>query len=337
MDDEDLKELFGSNEILDIALSYSRISDYDRNGPKALNTRTEVSGEGVKIGSITDDWLFDKPTFEEKYFIYEGEKPTATLGKVVDIILKNYNETPSKEVILEIIENNNFWGRSKPETLLGYFDIPEFWEYLEAQYKSRIKNLVTTSELDLGKDLASILETHSFSKHIFTINDNIERINQYKFEYFYNNIKLRGIIDIVVIDHTNRTVQLIDLKTGQDNAENFMGSFIKYRYYFQALIYQNSFDIICKNLNLVDYKLLPFQFLYIGRKQKMPLVYTVTDKWFKGAQHGFKTSGGYYYRGLDVLLEEIKWHWDNKVFEMTKDIFINNGRIYLDDQFINVE
>lgn len=337
MDDEDLKELFGSNEILDIALSYSRISDYDRNGPRALNTRTEVSGEGVKIGSITDDWLFDKENFEDKYFIYEGEKPTATLGKLVDIILKNYNAPPNKDEVLLIIEANEFWKRSKPETLLTYFDIPEFWEYLEAQYKSRVKNLVTTSELDLGKELASVLETHSFSKYIFENNNNIERINQYKFEYFYNNIKLRGIIDIIVIDHTNKTVQLIDLKTGQDNAENFMNSFIKYRYYFQSLIYQNSFDIICKNLNLVDYKLLPFQFLYIGRKQKMPLVYTVTDKWFKGAQFGFKTAGGYNYKGLDVLLDEIKWHWDNKVFEMTKDIFTNKGNIFLEDQFINVE
>jgi len=337
MDDEDLKELFGSNEILDIALSYSRISDYDRNGPRALNTRTEVGGEGVKIGSITDDWLFDKENFEDKYFIYEGEKPTATLGKLVDIILKNYNAPPTKDEVLIIIEANEFWKRSKLETLLTYFDIPEFWEYLEAQYKSRVKNLVTTSELDLGKELASVLETHSFSKYIFENNNNIERINQYKFEYFYNNIKLRGIIDIVVINHTNKTVQLIDLKTGQDNAENFMNSFIKYRYYFQSLIYQNSFDVICKELKLVDYKLLPFQFLYIGRKQKMPLVYTVTDKWFKGAQFGFKTAGGYTYKGLDVLLDEIKWHWDNKVFEMTKDIFTNKGNIFLEDQFINVE
>jgi len=334
MNDE-LNELYSSNETMEMSLSYSRISDFDRNGPRALNTRTEVSGEGVKIGSVTDDWLFDQEHFEDKYFIYDGEKPTATLGKLVDIILLNYNELPSKETILRIIEINEFWKRSKEETILSYFDIPEFWEYLNAQYLSKTKTLITGSELELGKELASILQTHEFSKHIF--NNNLTRLNQYKFEFIYKKIKFRGIIDMVLIDHENKTVQLIDLKTGQDNAENFMNSFIKYRYYFQESLYMKSFDTICKDLELEGYTLLPFQFLYIGRKQKLPLIYTISNIWHHAGEFGFTTASGYEYKGLNDVIDEIIWHLSNRVFDVSKDIFEGQGNVKLDDQFINIK
>jgi hypothetical protein len=319
---------------MEMSLSYSRISDFDRNGPRALNVRTEVSGEGIKIGSVTDDWLFDKEHFEDKYFIYDGEKPTATLGKLVDIILLNYNELPSKELVLRIIEINEFWKRSKEETLLTYFDIPEFWDYLRAQFLSKTKTLITSSELELGKELASILETHEFSKYIF--DNNLTRINQYKFEITYKKCKFRGIIDMVLIDHENKTVQLIDLKTGQDNAENFMNSFIKYRYYFQEFLYMKSFDIICKDLGLEGYTVLPFQFLYIGRKQKLPLIYTVSEKWHYAAEFGFTTTSGYAYKGVNEVIDEIIWHLSNRVFDVSKSIFEGQGKLELDDQFINI-
>lgn len=334
-DDEELKELFGSNEGIDIALSFSRVSDFNRNGPKALNKRTFVDNMGAKIGSITDDWLFDRENFEDKYLIYDGEKPTATLGKLVDIILKNYMELPSNEKVLDIIATNGFWSKYKDDTLDKAYNIPGFWEYLTAQYASKIKTLVTSSELELGKDLAQILQTHEFSKDIFT--NDLERINQYKFELFYRDIKFRGIIDMVLIDHKFKTVRLIDLKTGQDSAENFMNSFIKYRYFFQEAIYMKAFAVICEELGLKDYKLLPFQFLYIGRSERLPLVYTISQKWHDAAIKGFTLNGTYQYKGLDEVLEEIVWHWTNKVFDMPKSIYEGNGNIMLNDKFINLE
>lgn len=331
----EIDELFGSNEVFDIALSYSRLSDFDRNGAKALNKRTEISGDGVRIGSVVDDLLLDKENFTNKYFIYDGEKPTATLGKLIDIVLENYTKIPSKKKVLDIIQINEFWKRIKPEILLARFDIPEFWDYLKAQYKSKIKTLITTSDLELGKRLVEVLTTHEFSKDLF--NNDLEQIHQFKFNFIYKNFKLRGIIDMVLIDHNKKTIQLIDLKTGQDTAEKFINSFIKYRYYFQEAIYMKSFDAICKDLGLKDYTLLPFQFLYIGRKQQLPLLYTVPSEWHTAAIKGFQSTTGFFYRGIDEVIDTITWHWKNKVFDMSMNTYLKKGKVLLDTNYLNIK
>lgn len=335
MIDDELKELYGSNEVIDLILSFSRLSDFSRNGPRALLQRTQVNNDGAKIGSITDDWLFDKKNFNNKYFIYEGEKPTATLGKLVDIILKNYVELPTVEQVRDIIKKNNFWKRSKAETIEEAFNIPQFWEYLKAQYKAKVTTLVTTSELELGKTLATILETHKHSKDIFT--NAYEKIYQYKFITKYKEVNFRGIIDMVLIDHENKTIRLIDLKTGQEEAANFMNSFMRYRYYFQEAIYMKAFESICTDLKLKDYTLLPFQFLYIGRKEQVPVIFNVTTKWHDAAIEGFVTKYGIVHKGLDTTIDEVIWHYHNKVFDFTKAMYESQGEIELDDKFFNIE
>lgn len=329
-----IDELFGSNDGIDLALSFSRISDYDRNGPKALDKKTFVDNYGAKIGSIVDDWLFNREKFDDLYFVFNGNKPTATLGKLVDIILENYTEIPNEDTVFEIIETNGFWKRSKPETVKGYFDVPEFWDYLTAMFKGREQTLITTDEMALSQELAHILKTHQYSKRFFETKG--ISIPQYKFTYKYKDCTIRGILDLIKIDHEKQTVEFIDLKTGAGNGDEFIASFIKYRYYFQAALYLKVFRYIMEEMGLVGYTLLPFKFLYIGRKEKVPFVYEVSEKWIDAAFAGFTTQGGYDYKGIDELMEEIKWHWQNKVFNMPKEVYENNGQVSIKDNFFSV-
>lgn len=334
--EEKLEELFKQDIEIQDALSYSRLSDFDRNGPRALIKRSNVSGEGVKIGSITDDLLLPAEgfVFEDNYIICDFEKPTATLGKLVDIILENYTEVPTKQTILDICKKNNFWKRSKDDTIIANFDTKDFWEYINIYIQGSQKAIITESEYNKGQDLRDRVKTHNFTKHLFE--DDLETINQYKFKFKYKGIILRGIIDILKIDHKNKTIRFIDLKTGKNEALDFSNSFIKYRYYLQESVYTKAFKDICKELGLKDYKLLPFQFLYIGRSEQIPILYTVSKKWHKAALKGFNI-GKYTYKGLDELLDDIKWHYHNNEFEAPRRIYEQQGNIILDDDFIELK
>ena len=64
---KNLDDLFGSSPDRQLKLSYSRVSDFDRNGPKCLIKRTFVENDGAKIGSITDDLLYTK-LVDKNYF-----------------------------------------------------------------------------------------------------------------------------------------------------------------------------------------------------------------------------------------------------------------------------
>ena len=132
-DEKLLDELFGKVETsIDIALSYSRTSDFDRNGPMSLIRRSEIDSQGARIGSITDDLLNDDFDFNKKYYIFEADKPTATTGKLVDIILQNYNKIPSKKEILKITRRAGFWNKWSDEKVIETFDTDEFKGYLTA-------------------------------------------------------------------------------------------------------------------------------------------------------------------------------------------------------------
>jgi hypothetical protein len=145
--------------------------------------------------------------------------------------------------------------------------------------------------------------------------------------------KIRGIIDITSIDHKNKIVYLTDLKTGKGSSLEFIDSFIKWRYYFQGAIYSLAFNEICDVLGLKNYTLAPFQFLYISKTDKLPLLYKMTEKWMKASFLGFKINN-YTYKGINELIDDIYWCWKNKEFTIPKNVIENNGVVYINDKSI---
>jgi hypothetical protein len=333
-----LNQLLDNNEEIDLTLSYSKLSDFDRNGPISLIRRKEIDTAGVKHGSLTDDLLVDSMTgstlFEEGYYRFDGEKPSATLGELCDVICKNYIEKPDVETILEIIKLNEFWSRTKdPDKIKANFDNKDFWSYIDAMYEKGDKNIVTTQEYNDAIEAVSILKTHDYSKDILI--NNFENIYQYRFSFDHKGFKMRGILDLITIDHDSKTVTFTDLKTGKGSAAEFEDSFIKWRYYFQAGIYIRAFEYIMQELGLAGYTLNKFQFLYISKTEKIPFVYVVTDKWIKASFDGFKI-GRYRFKGIDELIDNIYWCWKNKEYIVPQYIVENNGIINLKDDFIEL-
>jgi len=344
MKEESLNQLLNSGDevdirIEDLTLSYSKLSDFDRNGAMSLIRQRVVEGAGLKHGALVDDLLVDNMTgsnmCEDKYYKFDGEKPSATLGLLCDIILKNYLTIPTNlDDIVDIIKLNKFWGNIKNESvLIEKFDVPEFWNYLDAMYEVGGKILITTEEYMDAIELVSVLKNHKYSKDI--IINNYENIYQHKFEIQYKGFLIRGILDLISIDHQNKKVYFTDLKTGKSPSIEFEDSFIKWRYYFQGAIYMLAGKEIIKSLGLVDYDIERFQFLYVSKSDKTPLLYKMTEKWIEAAMNGFKINR-YVYKGVNQLIEEIEWCWMNKEYLVPKYIVENNGIVDIRDNFIEL-
>lgn len=334
-----LNQLLEDSSKIDLTLSYSKLSDFDRNGASSLVRKTVLEGAAVKHGSLVDDLLVDNMTgsniFEEKYYKFDGEKPSATLGSLCDVVLKNYTKMPETLIdLLEIVKLNNFWSNIKNEnTLIEKFNVPEFWSYVNAMYKVGDKILITTEEYTDAIEMVSILKSHKYSKNI--IINKYKNIYQHKFEIEYKGFIFRGILDLISIDHKNKVVYFTDLKTGKDSAVEFENSFIKWRYYFQGAIYVLASEQILKELGVSDYKLEKFQFLYISKSDKTPLLYRMTEKWISAAMNGFNINR-YVYKGVNELIDEIRWCWENKEYIVPKYIVDNNGVVDIKDNFIEL-
>lgn len=316
-------------------LSYSRLSDFDRNGPKALIKRSAPHSYGLTLGSLIDDLAIPEEgfEFEDKYIISDYEKPTSTSGKLVDIVLENYTELPNTKELKEICRKNNFWKRSKDDTLEKYVTNPDLIGYLKDHIQSSTKMIVSSQQHIQAKEISHIIQSHPNSSYIF--DESKTRLYQYKLDFEYNGIKFRGYADIVLIDHKNKTIEIVDLKTGKGDLEQFKNSFIKFRYYFQSFLYQEAASTILKEYGFNDYTIKPFKFLYVGRYQKIPFSFEVTNKWQYASKHGFILNG-YKYRGADELLEEIVWHFDNGIYDSSRYAYENGGLKALDDDIIQL-
>jgi len=334
-----LDSLLSDTEKIDLQLSYTRVSDFDRNGPQALIRRSFVENEGIKHGSLVDDILTDRMTgstlFNDKYALFNGNKPSAMLGQLADIIIENYDSTPDLTTVLKIVKNNTFWSNVKDEVkLIANFDKPEFWEYVKTKLSIKDKLVVTTSEYASAELAVDTLLTHSHSKDIF--NNDLENHYQVYFENKYMYFVFRGYIDKLTINHTDKTVQFYDLKTGSGKGESFMKSFIDYRYYYQGAVYTLAFNQICEQFKLKNYTLLPFKYIYLGKSENIPFIYTLTDKWYDAAINGFKTRSGFKYVGLNENIEKIYFHWKTNQFDYAQEIYENKGSLNLNDDFIDV-
>lgn len=329
-----LESLLNSEENIDLTLSYSRLSDFDRNGPRALIEKTILENQGVKMGSLIDDLLFSPEEFKTKYYISKYNEPTTTLGTLAKIILENYRELPTIEEVFSIIEKNSFWKSTKNKELLQKnFDTEEFWGYIQDTFDRGDKMLITENEKLKAYDVMTIILNHEYSKHIF--DPNKEHLYQHKFITKIRQFNYRGILDVISIDHENKTITFTDLKTGAGSANEFLSSFIKYRYYLQAGVYCSAFRDICIKLNLEGYALNPFEFLYIGLKEQIPVRYVVTNKWINASLNGFKTSSGYEYKGIYELTDDVYFHWKNKIFDLPRNIYENKGVSNIEDNFIS--
>lgn len=336
-----LNNLLLENEVIDLKLSYSKVSDFDRNGPIALIRQSNVENEGLKHGSLVDILLVDRLTgsneFNKKYIVINENKPSATLGSLCDIILDNYVELPPKEKVLEIIKHNNYWSRTKnEEKLIACYDIPEFWNYLKHKFETKDKIVISNDEFNKAKNSVNILINHKFTRDYFKNYKDVEHYYQIDFKIKYRKFNFRGILDKMTIDHRNKKVYFEDIKTGEPKSNKFMDSFIKYRYYFQGYLYQQAFEYLSKIYNFEDYELQPFRFIYISKSEENPIIFVMSNKWQTAAQKGFVTKTGFEYRGFDECLDLIYYHWKNKRYDFSKIIDEQQGLLTLTDNFIIV-
>ena len=92
----------------------------------------------------------------------------------------------------------------------------------------------------------------------------------------------------------------------------------------------HAFQQVCEAHCLVGYKLLDFQFVYIGRKQNVPVILNISDSFQMKVESGFTSRYNVQYRGVKELIELIKWHYKYQEFEYSKALLDANGLIEID-------
>jgi hypothetical protein len=325
-------------------LSQTLLKRFDTHPSKALE-EFDLSGPSINKGSVVDIMLLDGPeTFEDGYYIEEDVRPNSdSIAAIAEGVFQRileaeengndlfYNGKVEAEVIAEEAKQVGYGQSWKDSTVLRKFGEDNGWEYVASLYKNRGKIGITQGQYDECVAAKQTLLTHPFTKHYFINPDpNIEIHNQLPLKGAlavdsesedstvtkHGLVHIKGLLDIVITDHNNKTVTPVDLKTTSSFLNGWVNySFEKYGYDIQAAYYSM---LMSQNMDSFakDYRLMPFEFVVYSFASETPFVVPLTYK--RISQDMTRVYN---------LVNDFKWHIDKDLWEYPREVYENNGRI----------
>ena len=292
--------------------------------------------------------------FNQKFHISNLQnKPSDTIKSIVNQVYDHVKEIHGREIftidryaeaILDSCNDHNYQPNWKTETRVA--KVVEAWEYWEDLKAAEGKQVLSQEENDLISQIVMSIRTNPTTSKYFETSKDVEILDQLAIYFSYCGIDCKALLDRVIIDHINKTIQPIDFKTMGDQTIYFPKSLRQRRYDIQAAFYT---EALKSKKEYETYKILPFKFIVESTiNPGNPLVFTCSDellfigKW--GREENFLelnvpdsaetwTKKEYVsypeIKGFHQLIEDYKWYME-KDFEIKREIVESQGEFQLD-------
>ena len=292
--------------------------------------------------------------FNQKFHISNLQnKPSDTIKSIVNQVYDRVKETyPNIETIqnynnaiLDACNDHNYQPNWKTETRIA--KIIEAWEYWEDLKQAEGKVVLSQEENDLISQIVMSIRTNPTTSKYFETSKDVEILDQLAIYFSYCDIDCKALLDRVIVDHKNKTIQPIDFKTMGDQTINFPKSLRQRRYDIQAAFYMQAlFQWCIQQDKYLDYKILNFKFIVESTVNPgNPLVFTCSSELLdigKNGRQPYKLCDKPYIsseyitymkfdeiKGFHQLIEDYKWYMENE-FEKNRKIVESQGEFQLD-------
>ena len=282
----------------DPALSYSTLARYEREGFNNLDKLFDrIESPSLTFGSAVDVLMTgSEEEFNSQFMIAElTTPPSDTLVTIVKRIFDNfYLEYRSiidipDDVLLNSIEDiqwNNHWlpktrAKKIKDDCAGYYSL---------LYLAEGKTIISSATYRDVINTVDALRTSDATKFFFEPNNvfdtTIERYYQLKFKATFDDVDYRIMADLIVVDHKNKLIIPVDLKTSSKYEWDFYKSFLDWHYFTQARLYWRVIrDNLDKDPYFKDFTLLDYKFIVVNKRTLIPLVWTFSSTQKYGELH----------------------------------------------------
>ena len=307
----------------DPALSYSRLAQFFRQGPRALISNEKIDTPALRAGSLVDCLLTCPEEFDDRFYVANIDRFSDSIRKMTEDLFNPEIEELAlidDATILMILDTYQYQTNWKSQTRIDkIIDLGS--DYYTVLKYSTGKTVISLQEFEESRQCVQTLKTHPFTYQIFECNEDEEIFYQLKFKTEILGVNCRCMFDIIKVNHKNKTVEPLDLKTSGHPEEDFEKSFISWNYWCQSGLYS---DMLRKTMmsdkTFVGYDLLPFKFVVINKNNLTPLIWSVGD--YGVLQSEIKEKLGVTYLSL---LKDANWHLQNGKFDYSRKSYENNG------------
>lgn len=294
----------------------------------------------ANMGRIVETLLMEPHLFDEKFHMSSCvSAPTSLMLDFVEALYRVTRDATDEDGIvkrpfLELAEEAHKLSgfKIKLEAVLTKFQGSDAEVYYNEIRMVRTKGLtiVNTTEIAVAEKIVEQLKTNSTTAPIVNLvnSSRYEVIDQMQVEgYIVDGHKFKSMLDKVIIDHNERTIQPYDLKCTW-SVENFYEEYYLYRRaYIQAYLY---FHAMC---NLADNPESPYygyrvEFLKFivcdSTNYYQPLIYTLDTDDMLDAYKGFVHKGRTY-PGVGDLIAALTWCRETNTWNISHKNYLSNG------------
>jgi hypothetical protein len=294
----------------------------------------------LSIGTKLHMYLLEPEKFKENYTYLEFETPSSLkqkefCEKLVEskktnsIIDEKYTTLAPKIYSKIYTVKGKSEEKIKEEALKLLKSLQKYIEYLTK--RKEYKDILNYSTLDfLRKAKLEVGKHIKANELILNFKNNTEHKSELNILWEHPFIELDGekvvissTVDRFIIDHENKEIILIDIKTTSD-LSNFEESFIKYNYarqmcaYWLALAYyMNQDEKLKKILQEYNNKTYIVAIQTQSNNNQTPIeckVFPVSEATLAEG-----------YSSLTEALNEVVWHFENDKWDHTRQYYENNG------------
>jgi len=310
--------------------------------------RKEKTSDSLVLGTLIDYCLSDckgswqefEQNFDDKFILLSVKKGTGQLFLLADLLyeytLRDMDEEGNitssfsirfEEAFDKLQKEDKFKGK-KVEWALEQFKDSDAETYFSENLKAIDKLAVDSWMLDKCKFIVENVLIDDNVKHLFEEQKNVDNFGKYVVEWEYKGLKAKSELDNLTIDHNTKEIIITEIKSTWDS-EDFERTYLKLRYDLAAIYYYRAIEYAFQNLQHYTIK---FQFLVVDTSPQglRSLIYKVSDIDLANAEFGFRTKSGYYYKGLNELVDEILWCQETQNWRISKFAYEQKSILNLD-------
>lgn len=313
-------------------ISNSNIGWFLKKGPRYLKEMLDGK-EGLKAsfldkGTMIHEYILQPEEFWKDYIIldfavpkvkqqkdllefYANAKMVDPLASEDDILLMSYNSAYS----------NN---KSIDKRIQEAKELVELYQnYIEYFKNKDSKKVISFADLNMLKAIKKNMEDHKKANELlFKYPETFEVHNEFHINWEYPNASTLGdlpcksLLDRVMIDHTNKKIILVDIKTTAD-VYNFKHSIEEFDYCRQLAYYWLAIHWYFKNelkLNIEEYEYETYIVAVQSHDGYEVRVFKFNPK---AIEERLVT--------IDYAIKRIAWHKNNNLWDHMKEYYDEDG------------
>lgn len=233
-------------------ISNSNIGYFLKKGPRYLKDMLDGTAEGLKAsyldkGTMIHMYILQPDEFWSHYRILDFETPSSKQQQTFADKLVNTVEIDTDLALIKAYsEAYSTKNKSEDKVLLEAKELAKklenYIEYLKTERQTEMK-VISFADLSMLKTIKQNLQSHKKANELlYNLKETCEQYNEFhinwEFPKLFENYQLpcKSLLDRLCIDHTEKKIMLIDLKTTAD-VSNFEHSIEEYDYRRQLAFY----------------------------------------------------------------------------------------------------